>query len=67
MNKSEIETCQTAREFGTLFNDEFLRWRFSEGLYTPFQVLTDAALLIIALTSIGLIVWYWIFILKSLT
>lgn len=55
------ETCQTAREYGSIFHDDFLRWCFLEGLYTPFQLLIDMAVLLIGLAvGIGIIAFYWI-------
>ena len=52
-------TCQAAREYGTIFHDDFLQWCFMEGYYMPFQVLVDVPLLAVAvLVGVGIIAYY---------
>ena len=54
------DACQVARDWGTIFHDEFLQWCYSEGLYTPLQVLIDSALMLAALVGGAAILWYWV-------
>ena len=61
MSKS---ACQLAREYGTIFNDEFLQWCFTEGHYTPFQVLVDLAVLAIALLAGVAILAYYALVIR---
>ncbi len=57
--------CQTAREYGTIFRDEFLQWCFMEGYYTPFQVLVDLGLLAVCLAVGIAIIGYYVLVLKA--
>ena len=60
MKDDTYYVCQAAREYGTIFNDEFLRWCFSEGNYSLGQVIWDTAILLVMLAVSGAIIWYWI-------
>ena len=53
------EACQIARQYGAIFNDEFLRRCFMEDHYTPAQVLYDLAVLVVAVAAlVGYIAFY---------
>ena len=55
------DTCQTARDFGTVFTDEFLRWCFMNGHYTPLQVFVDMAVRVFVIAAgFGILAYYFI-------
>ena len=58
-------SCQAAREYGTIFHDDFLQWCFMEGHYTPFQVLMDLALLAVCLAAGVAIIGYYVLVVRS--
>ena len=57
--------CQAAREYGTIFSDEFLRWCFSDGHYSLGQMIWDTALLLVMFAVGGAIIWYWVGVFRS--
>ena len=60
MKDDTYHTCQAAREYGTIFTDDFLQWCFSEGKYSLGQVIWDTAMLLVMFAVGGAIIWYWI-------
>ena len=50
------EACQFARQYGTIFNDEFLQACFREGFYTPAQLLWDLLASVYAIGAVIVIV-----------